>query len=65
MPKLKAPEGSRSCSHEGTTYETDADGNVEVPDEAVVELVSHGFVPAPAETTKLESATDVKKGGKR
>lgn len=84
MPKLKAPEGSTSCSFDGESYKADADGVVTVPDAAVPELMAHGFTPAPlsaeeadkevsdadakaanVDTTKLEVATDVKKGGKK
>jgi len=34
------------CSFRGTEYKPDADGNVEVPQRAVVELEAHGFVVA-------------------
>jgi hypothetical protein len=47
MPKLKAPEGATSCSHDGVVYEADASGLVDVPDEAVLPLLDHGFAPVP------------------
>jgi hypothetical protein len=46
MPKLKAPEGATSCSHDGQSFDVDTDGTVDVPDEAVVALMCHGFAPA-------------------
>lgn len=59
MAKLKAPEGATGCSHGGQEYEVDAKtGTVEVPDEAVAELIHHGFTVAPA---KVEAQ---QKGGK-
>ena len=47
MSRMKAPEGATSCSHDEQTFEVDASGFVEVPEIAVVDLMSHGFVPAP------------------
>lgn len=54
MAKLKAPENSTGCSFDGVEYDVDEKGFVEVPDEAVESLLSHGYSPAPAEvkTTK-------------
>jgi hypothetical protein len=54
MAKLKAPENSTGCSFDGVEYDVDEKGFVEVPDEAVESLLSHGYAPAPAEvkTTK-------------
>lgn len=49
MAKLKAPENSTGCSFDGVEYDVDEKGFVEVPDEAVESLLSHGFTPAPAE----------------
>lgn len=42
MAVLVAPEGCTGCSHDGVSYEV-VDGMVEVPAEAVMDLVSHGF----------------------
>lgn len=42
MVKMKAPEGSSGCSHEGISYQA-KDGIVEVPRAAVEALKSHGF----------------------
>jgi hypothetical protein len=43
--KMKAPKGASGCSFNGTEYECDKRGIVDVPDEAVAELVPHGFTP--------------------
>ena len=40
--KLHAPAGSTGCSFEGVAFEV-KDGMVEVPEEAVETLASHGF----------------------
>jgi len=58
MTKLKAPEGCASCSHDGETYETDADGIVTVPAEAVEALLSHGFAAADAPETEADAAVE-------
>ncbi|HTZ79046.1 MAG TPA: hypothetical protein VMC10_14110 [Stellaceae bacterium] len=42
--KMKAPAGCRQVSHDGRAYEVNADGIVEVPEAARVELEAHGFV---------------------
>lgn len=47
MAKMKAPEGCTGCSFNGEEFEVDKDGNVDVPEEAVAELSSHGFVTDP------------------
>lgn len=52
MAKLKAPEGCKSCSHDGIEFEVDKNGVVDVPDEAVADLFNHGFTPAKAEPVK-------------
>lgn len=52
MPKLIAPENSTGCSFDGKNYETDKEGNVDVPDEAVADLLAHGFKPVPAVEAK-------------
>lgn len=58
MAKLKAPEGATGCSHDGQQYEVDPKtGTVEVPDEAVADLIHHGFALAPAKAEQ-------KQGGK-
>lgn len=44
--RMKGPEGHSGLSHAGTTYEPDADGIVTIPEEAVTEAMSHGFVLA-------------------
>lgn len=51
MVKLKAPEGSTGCSHNGNEYEV-VDGIVEVPEEAVADLLPHGYTVAPAAPAK-------------
>jgi hypothetical protein len=56
MPKLKAPEGATNCSHEGQMYEVDADGSVDVPDEAVAPLMCHGFTPIAAPELESQDA---------
>lgn len=49
--KLKAPEGSTGCSHSGIEYEA-IGGIVEVPEEAVADLLPHGYTVAPAAPEK-------------
>lgn len=44
MVKMKAPEGSSGCSFDGEEYKVAKDGTVEVPAEAVAQLMNHGFV---------------------
>lgn len=48
MPKLKAPEDVTGCSFAGKSYEV-KNGHVLVPDEAVADLISHGFKPVAAD----------------
>lgn len=43
--KMKAPKGVSGCSFGGAEYECSKRGIVDVPDEAVADLVSHGFQP--------------------
>lgn len=54
MPKLKAPENSTSCSFGGYEYAVEKDGLVCVPDEAVADLLSHGFTIPPASLSQEE-----------
>lgn len=57
MSKLQAPEGCQSISFGGETYKTHARGYIEVPSEAVADLVRyHGFthhVEKPVEDFKV------------
>ena len=48
MAKMATKSGAGSISFDGVEYPV-VDGVVDVPDEAAVELVSHGFEYAPAE----------------
>ena len=41
---MKAPKGAKACSWDGTTFAVDKDGTVLVPQAAVNDLVSHGYV---------------------
>lgn len=43
--RMQAPEGATSCGHQGVSYEVDEDGAVTVPEEAVADLMSHGYEP--------------------
>lgn len=43
MPKLKARDDVQSCSFDGHSYTVDKEGFVDVPTEAVADLLSHGF----------------------
>ncbi len=43
MKTLKAPKGATACSWGGREYKVDAEGCVEVPEEAVGALRAHGF----------------------
>lgn len=61
MAKMKAPDNCTSCSHNEQVFEIDDKGNVDVPEEAVADLLNHGFTIAPAE---LPKKIDEKKGGK-
>lgn len=50
MAKMKAPEGATSASFNGDTFDVNAKtGVVEVPEEAVEDLKSHGFTLVPAQ----------------
>lgn len=51
--KLIAPEGSTSVTFDGESFEV-VDGIVEVPGQAVAELLSHGYTPL-LETSKRAS----------
>jgi len=42
-PRLLAPPGSGGCSFGGEEYLVDESGAVDVPDDAVADLVGHGF----------------------
>ena len=42
MALMTAPEGATSCSHDGQEFDV-VDGMVEVPVEAVADLLSHGY----------------------
>lgn len=44
--KIIHPEGATSASHNGQTYEADANGVITVPNEAFAPLAAHGFVQA-------------------
>jgi hypothetical protein len=59
MAKLKAPEGCTSASFNGEVFEADKNGIVEVPEEAVVALLDHGFT-----TPKAEQAQGGKGSGR-
>lgn len=59
--KLQAPEGTSGVSVGEVNYKV-VDGVVEVPSEAVVHLVDHGFTTAKVDTAKTQAA---KTGGKR
>jgi hypothetical protein len=43
--KMQAPDGASGCSVDGTEYKCTKAGIVDVPDEAVADLLPHGFVP--------------------
>ncbi len=47
MAKLKALAGCLACSFGGLTYSVDENGIVDVPDEAIAELLPHGFIVVP------------------
>jgi len=44
--KMKAPPNCRQVSHNGRVYRVDAEGLVDVPEDARAELEAHGFVAA-------------------
>ena len=59
--KMKGPENCGGFSHEGTTYEVDDKGCIDIPDDsegAIVAAMSHGFAQEP------EAAPEQKKGKK-
>lgn len=58
MPVLIAPEGATSFSHAGETYEVLEDGTVEVPEDAVVTLMDHGFTPFDVEAEADDNADE-------
>jgi hypothetical protein len=41
--RMKGPHGHGGLSHKGVSYTPDADGIIEVPQEAVEDAFSHGF----------------------
>lgn len=47
--RLKGPENHGGFSHDGVSYEPDADGIIEVPHEAVTAAFSHGFTLVPGQ----------------
>lgn len=61
MPKLKAPEHHYNISFDGKEYEVDSEGYVNVPDEAVNELVSHGYRQVDESEQSSKSAERSKK----
>lgn len=62
MAKMQLPDDVCSVSFNGKQYDPDDNGIVEVPDEAVEDLKSHGLTMAPAETRAAKKAS--KKGTK-
>ena len=46
MPRLFAPAGATGYSHNGHSFEVDADGSVDVSDLVAADLRDHGFTPA-------------------
>jgi hypothetical protein len=52
MAKLKAPDNCTSCSFNEEVFEVDDKGTVTVPEEAVADLLDHGFTIASAEPPK-------------
>jgi hypothetical protein len=61
MPKLKAPEGVCSFSHDGVEYEVKR-GTIDVPAEAVAIALVHGFaIPSAAvKATAADTPDDAK-----
>jgi hypothetical protein len=47
--KLQGPENNGGFTHEGTSYEPDADGCIEVPGPVAPFAFSHGFVHSPVD----------------
>lgn len=59
--KMKAPKGVTGGSFGGIEFDASKRGIVEVPDEAVAELISHGFAPLSgpdAESASADGAGD-------
>ena len=60
--KLQGPENCGGFTHDGTTYEPDEAGCIDIPDDnepAIVASFSHGFTQAP------EAAEPEQKKGKK
>jgi hypothetical protein len=57
MAKLKAPNGCTGCSFNGEQYPVKR-GYVVVPDEAVAELIPHGFITEVDEEAIAAAADD-------
>ena len=51
-----------SCSYGGCEYQGDKNGNFLVPADAVVDLMSHGFVPIPPEDSLKKYSSDFGSG---
>lgn len=43
--RMTAPEGATGCGWMGESYEVDEDNKVTVPEEAVNDLMFHGYKP--------------------
>lgn len=54
--KLAAPENVTGCSFDAVEYTVDAEGMVDVPDEAVEALAAFGFAPPQAKPAKGKKA---------
>ena len=63
--KLQGPENNGGFTHEGATYEPDADGCIDVPPELTGFAVSHGFEFVSSEPTADESKVNFAKLNKK
>lgn len=61
MPKMKCPANCDSVSVEGEQFEADENGFVDVPEEAVSAVMSHGFTAPTLDELKAAAASKAKK----
>lgn len=63
--KMTPPEGATSCGWAGESYDVDDDNTVTVPEEALSDLMSHGYKPAPDAVEEEVAEAIVAKKSKR
>jgi len=57
--KMQCPLGVVSCGWRGVNFDADENGQVDVPAEAVEDLMSHGLVPLSDDAEVAEAQAEV------